>query len=46
LVVLSGFNAIEFHLPSNVLMVIVGSTMIAAIGLVGWVVKGLFNAQK
>ena len=36
-------NATKFSLPDNVLVVLVGSTAISIIGLVGWIVKGLFK---
>jgi polyferredoxin len=44
LLILSGFKPWGFSLPENVLSLIVGSTAVAAIGLVGFVVQGLFKA--
>ncbi|MBL4596712.1 MAG: hypothetical protein JKX99_09070 [Robiginitomaculum sp.] len=46
LILLSGFSHIPFSLPDNALIALVGSTAIAAIGLVGFVAKGLFGSGK
>jgi hypothetical protein len=43
LLLLCGFKSIGFTLPDTVLTVVVGSTAAAAIGLVGFVVNGLFK---
>lgn len=40
---LSGFKVYNFSLPNEVLITLVGSTALAAIGLVGFVVSGLFK---
>ena len=45
LLVLYGFGIYEFALPENVLLALVGSTAASSIGLVGFVVKGLFTNQ-
>lgn len=42
---LHGFG-LGFTLPNEVLITLVGSTAVAAIGLVGFVAKGLFNNTK
>lgn len=42
LLVASGWSLCGFELPDNVLIVLVGSTAVSAIGLVLAVVKGLF----
>lgn len=44
-VFLHGFG-MKFILPDEVLITLVGSTAVAAIGLVGFVAKGLFNNTK
>lgn len=36
----------DFNIPENAVVTLVGSTAIAAIGLVGFVVKGLFPNEK
>ncbi|MCF6305056.1 MAG: hypothetical protein L3J33_06760 [Rhodobacteraceae bacterium] len=46
LIVLSGVSFIPFSLPETALVTLVGSTAIAAIGLVGFVAKGLFGNGK
>ena len=47
LLLLSGFSeSTRFKLPDTVLTVLVGSTAAAAIGLVGFVVNGLFRGGK
>lgn len=33
----------KFSLPDNVLVALVGGTAVAVVGLVGWVVRGLFK---
>jgi hypothetical protein len=38
-----GMNTAKFSLPDNVLVALVGSTAVAVVCLVGWVVKGLFK---
>jgi hypothetical protein len=43
---LSGWKIFGFELPATVLSLLVGSTAVAAIGLVGFVVNGLFKTQK
>lgn len=43
MIVAQGFRILGFTLPDNVLSVIAGSTAAAAIGLVGFVVSGLFK---
>lgn len=43
MLVLSGWKVWGFELPSTVLSILVGSTATAAIGLVGFVVNGLFK---
>ena len=45
-IVLSGFSAWGFTLPEPVLISLVGSTAIAAIGLVGFIAKGLFGNKN
>lgn len=42
LLLLQGFHPLGFHIHDGVMSVIVGSTAVAAIGLVNTVVKGLF----
>lgn len=47
LLVLTGFKKLTyFEIPDAVLTVIVGSTAVAAIGLVGFVVSGLFKGPN
>lgn len=41
-----GFSRVGFVISDVVLSVIAGSTAVAAIGLVGFVVSGLFGAGK
>ncbi len=43
LLILDGFAIFGFSLPDNSMLALVGSTAIAAIGLVGFVAKGLFK---
>ncbi|WP_286691491.1 MULTISPECIES: hypothetical protein [unclassified Brevundimonas] len=43
LVVTSGFGLFGFDLPIEVLASLVGSTALAAIGLVGFIARGLFK---
>lgn len=45
LICLHGFG-LGFFLPDDVLITLAGSTAVAAIGLVGFVAKGLFNNTK
>lgn len=45
LLLLIGFKVHDFSLPETVLTVIVGSTAVSAIGLVGFVVNGLFKGN-
>ena len=40
---LQGFSICDFNLPVSVLVTIAGSTTVSAIGLVGLVIKGLFE---
>ncbi len=44
--ILNGFSFICFSLPDEVLITLVGSTAVAAIGLVGFVAKGLFGKKR
>jgi hypothetical protein len=44
LVVAQGFPDVPFKLSDNVIITLVGSTAVAAIGLVGWIARGLFKA--
>lgn len=44
LLILSGWKILGFELPWQVLSLLVGSTAVAAIGLVGFVVNGLFKS--
>lgn len=46
LLLASGFKPLGFSLPDAVLSLVVGSTAVAAIGLVGFVVQGLFKASS
>lgn len=46
LLLLDGFHASGFDLPDSVMQVVVGSTAVSAIGLVGLVIKGMFEALK
>jgi hypothetical protein len=43
---LSGFKVLGFNLSDSVLMIVTGSTAASAIGLVGFVVNGLFRPNK
>ena len=43
---LAGFKLFSFGLPDQVLIALVSSTAIAAIGLVGFIAKGLFDTNK
>ena len=45
LVILAGFKIGGFILPESVFALIVGSTAASAIGLVGFVINGLFKGQ-
>lgn len=44
LVIASGFGWTGFVLPSEIIATLVGSTAIAAIGLVGFIARGLFRS--
>jgi hypothetical protein len=44
--ILDGFPKLGFHISDVVLGVISGSTAVAAIGLVGFVVSGLFGSAR
>jgi len=46
IILMNGFQCTGFHISDVVLGVIAGSTAVAAIGLVGFVVSGLFGASK
>jgi hypothetical protein len=46
ILILDGFPAVGFHISDVVLGVISGSTAVAAIGLVGFVVSGLFGSAR
>lgn len=46
LVVMQGFGIFGFHLDMEVVLAIVGSTAVAAIGLVGFIAKGLFPPNQ
>lgn len=46
IVILQGFECIAFDLPDTALSVLLGSTTASAIGLVGFIVKGLFSNIK
>ena len=43
LMVLDGFHIFAFHLEKEVAATLVGSTAVAAIGLVGFIARGLFR---
>lgn len=43
MILLDGFHFLWFHLEKEVAAALVGSTAIAAIGLVGFIAKGLFR---
>lgn len=44
ILLLDGFGVYGFHLQENVVPALVGSTAVAAIGLVGFIARGLFRA--
>ena len=44
MVVVSGFGLGGFNLPPEILATLVGSTAVAAIGLVGFIARGLFRS--
>jgi hypothetical protein len=46
ILLLDGFPCFRFHISDVVLGVIAGSTAVSAIGLVGFVVSGLFGASR
>jgi hypothetical protein len=46
IILMNGFQTGGFHISDVVLGVIAGSTAVAAIGLVGFVVSGLFGAKS
>jgi hypothetical protein len=46
LLLLDGFHTWGFDSPDSVMQVVVGSTAVSAIGLVGLVIKGMFEALK
>jgi hypothetical protein len=41
--IISGFGLRDFNLPPEILATLVGSTAVAAIGLVGFIARGLFR---
>ena len=43
-VIAQGHPAMEFQLDKEIVITLVGSTAVAAIGLVGWIARGLFKA--
>ena len=43
MVLAAGFRLFSFELPTEILMCLVGSTALAAIGLVGFIARGLFQ---
>ncbi len=43
MVIAAGFNLFGFSLPVEILATLVGSTAVAAIGLVGFIARGLFK---
>jgi len=45
-IILAGFKLFSFNLPNEVLIALVSSTAIAAIGLVGFIAKGLFDNNR
>lgn len=45
ILVLAGWSICGFRLPDLVLSILVGSTAVSAIGLVGFVVSGLFKGR-
>lgn len=46
LLLMSGFKVFGFTLEPGVLSTLVGSTAVAAIGLVGFIARGLFRAPN
>lgn len=46
LILLAGFKPFSFSIESAVLSTLVGSTAVAAIGLVGFIARGLFRAPE
>lgn len=42
-IIAAGFNILGFSLPVEILATLVGSTAVAAIGLVGFIARGLFR---
>ncbi|MDP5281052.1 hypothetical protein Q9Q95_19155 [Sphingomonas sp. DG1-23] len=44
MVLIAGFRVGGFALPSEILATLVGSTAVAAIGLVGFIARGLFRS--
>lgn len=46
LVVFAGFKVLGFSLPTEVIASLVGSTAVAAIGLVGFIARGLFQPPE
>jgi len=46
LIILEGFSILDFDLPDVVLTAVVGGTAVSAIGLVGFVVQGLYKHHK
>ncbi|MDP8208959.1 MAG: hypothetical protein P9L92_20015 [Candidatus Electryonea clarkiae] len=45
IIALSGFKIDDFVLPESALTALIGSTTISAIGLVGFIVQGLFKTK-
>lgn len=45
-IIANGVECIPFSIDSNALLALVGSTAIAAIGLVGFIAKGLFGNKS
>ena len=43
-IITAGFNLLGFTLPVEILASLVGSTAVAAIGLVGFIARGLFRS--
>jgi len=46
ILVVDGISCIPFDIPENATVALVGSTAIAAIGLVGFVAQGLFGKHR
>lgn len=44
IIITAGFNLLGFTLPVEILASLVGSTAVAAIGLVGFIARGLFRS--